>query len=69
MTLLVGLGRVFVTMSLGVKDLSMIKVQLNGFVVLVHDSNVSRYKILLHGYPMVYGIIKEAKGLEFKKVL
>ena len=47
---------------------SLLSDQLNGIVVLVHDSNVSHCRRALGGYPLVYGI-RAAKGLEFKSVI
>ncbi|KAL3942123.1 MAG: hypothetical protein SGBAC_003623 [Bacillariaceae sp.] len=47
---------------------SVIKSKLNGTVILVHDSSVSRWRRALGGYAMVYEI-RAAKGLEFKSVM
>ena len=46
----------------------LLKKSLNGAIVLVNDSNVSRCRRLLNDYPLVYGI-RAAKGLEFKSVI
>ncbi|CAJ1941279.1 unnamed protein product [Cylindrotheca closterium] len=47
---------------------SVIKTKLNGTMILVHDSSVSRWRRALGGYALVYGI-RAAKGLEFKSVM
>lgn len=46
----------------------LLKEQLNGTVVLVHDSKVDRWKESLDNYPLIYGI-RASKGLEFKSVI
>lgn len=58
---------VFYTVESGLLG-SLLKGKLNGTVVLVHDSSVSRIRRMLTGYPLVYGI-RAAKGLEFKSII
>jgi len=45
-----------------------VSMNLKGAVVLTHDTNVSYIRRALGNYPLVYGI-REAKGLEFQRVI